>query len=83
MKLEEMYAQALWAADTKDSAKAFETLKRTLKARGHEKLMPKIASEYQKLEVRAQRLALHKKVTPERERTRVLLELYHKLVAAH
>ena len=83
MKLEEMYAQALYTADTKDPKKSLATLQRTLEARGHEKLLPKIFFEYQKLEVRANRLAMHKKITPERERTRILFELYRTLAAAH
>jgi hypothetical protein len=32
--------------------------------------------------LRRARMEMHKRVTPERERTRTLLELYRKLVAA-
>ena len=82
MKLEELYAHALYETQSKEPKKVLDVLRQTLRARGHEKLLPKIYSEYEKLQVRAKRLAMHKTVTPERERTRVLLELYNKLVAA-
>ncbi len=83
MKLEEMYAQALYGADTTEPKKALESLRQMLARRGHEKLLPRIFSEYQKLDLKKSRLALHAATTPERERTRVLLELYRKLVATH
>jgi hypothetical protein len=52
-----------------------------LKRRGHQKLLPRILSEYEKLQLHDQRLSKQKLVTPTAERTRVLLELYRKLVA--
>lgn len=72
------YAKALY--ELGGSAARLHKLKAVLKSRGHEALLPKIFAEYQKLELRAQRRARAAEVTPERERTRVLLELYKKLV---
>ena len=54
-------------------------LKALLRARGHEKLLPQIFREYQKLLLQESRIELHEKVTPKKEQTRVLLELYRKL----
>ncbi|HVU80049.1 MAG TPA: hypothetical protein VHD37_01660 [Candidatus Paceibacterota bacterium] len=82
MKLEEMYAHALQGTEASDSKKVLEALKATLRARGHEKLLPRIYSSYQKLVLGKARMEMHKRVTPERERTRTLLELYRKLVAS-
>ncbi len=75
------YAKALFALEPTKATLA--NLRATLARRGHTKLLPQILREYQKLVLRAERLALHKKVTPEREQTRVLLELYKKLIASH
>jgi hypothetical protein len=56
-------------------------LKSILERRGHQKLLPRILAEYEKLELGAARLGVHKEETPERRRTRTLLELYRTLVA--
>ena len=56
----------------------FEALKR----RGHIKLLPRILKAYELLELRNIRTTEHKKVTPEKEQNRVLLELYKKLVSS-
>ncbi len=53
-----------------------------LKRRGHEKLLPRIYSEYKKLVLAEHRRTQVATITPEAERTRVLLELYKKLVAS-
>ncbi len=52
-----------------------------LERRGHLRLMPRIYAEYKKLELAERRAHMHALVTPEQERTRVLLELYRKLVS--
>jgi len=72
------YAKALYLAG--GNAKHLKALRMALKKRGHESLLPRIFTEYQKLDLGEKRLAEHKKVTPERERTRVLLELYAHLI---
>ncbi|MSR70661.1 hypothetical protein EXS62_01320 [Candidatus Kaiserbacteria bacterium] len=79
MSLASDYAQALYALG--DRAKLGD-LRGALARRGHEKLLPHIYSEYQKLVLQEHRLKEHKKVTPEKERTRVLLELYRTLTNA-
>ena len=71
------YAKALFELGESANLK---NLKAVLSARGHLKLLPQIYSEYEKLALGKKRLDLHKKVTPERERTRVLLELYKTLI---
>lgn len=58
-------------------------LRAMLERRGQEKMLPQILREYQKLEQGAARLKKHKKITPERERLRVLLELYRALIHTH
>ena len=67
------YAKALYQLG--DRAK-LTNLREALRRRGHEKLMPQIYTEYQKLILKDKRMALHTKTTPERERTRTLLDLY-------
>jgi len=71
------YAKALYQLG--GNAKRLQSLREILKRRGHEKLLPQIFAEYQKLELGAERLKEHKTVTPQQEQTRILLELYHKL----
>jgi len=86
MTLADSYAKALHALVTKTPAKQSEYLKGlvdALKRRGHEKLLPRILKAYELLEVRQGRATEHAKVTPEKERNRVLLELYHKLLNNH
>lgn len=72
------YAKALY--ELGGSAARLSKLKDVLKSRGHEALLPKIFAEYQKLELAESRRQKAAEVTPERERTRVLLELYNKLI---
>lgn len=71
------YAKALYRAG--ENAKNLRGLHDALARRGQEKLLPQIFAEYKKLVLGAERLAAHKKVTPELERTRTLLELYRTL----
>ena len=85
MSIASEYAQALFEA-AKDGRTDARTLAKNLKAslerRGHLKLLPRIASEWQKLYLRDERRILYSKVTPDMERTRILLQLYKKLIAA-
>lgn len=83
MRLEEMYARALFASHASEPKKVLEHLEQALKRRGHEKLKPRILSEYRKLAAHGKRMEMHTSATPERERTRQLLELYRKLVASN
>jgi F0F1-type ATP synthase delta subunit len=86
MTLAGSYARALYDAVAKDAGRGAEYLKslrEALARRGHQKLFPKIFSEYQALVVREERSKVHSKVTPEQEQTRVLLELYRKLTTSH
>jgi len=55
-------------------------LRGALVRRGHSKLLPRILSEYQRLEAQSERSARYKVITPQMERTRILLELYQKLI---
>lgn len=83
MTLADSYAKALHALVTKTPGKQSEYLKgltEALKRRGHEKLLPRILKAYELQEVRRGRAENHATVTPDKERNRVLLELYHKLV---
>ena len=76
------YARALFALieeSPKKAATYLHNLDSVLKSRGHQKLLPKIFSEYQKLQLAQERITHHKETTPEQERTRTLLELYRKL----
>ncbi|MDE1924659.1 MAG: hypothetical protein KGH79_00555 [Patescibacteria group bacterium] len=84
MPIARIYAQALFEmVEAKPSStKVFlANLQKALKRRGHQKLLPAILNEYQKLETAAARRALYAKVTPEMERTRILMQLYRKLTA--
>lgn len=70
------YAQALFEIKNPSLQKLTEALNR----RGHIKLLPQIFAEYQKLILKKERSERYLTVTPEEEHTRVLLELYKKLV---
>lgn len=85
MNLATSYARALFDVTSKNEVKEAEILKNfraALARRGHEKLLPKIYSEFEKLHIKEKRLVEHKKITPEAERTRTLLELYQKLISS-
>ncbi len=82
MTLAGSYARALFELVSKDSTKGSEYIKglrAALERRGHQKLLPKIFSEYQLLAVKEERSKVHNTITPEQTRTRILLELYRKL----
>ena len=78
--IEKDYAKALYTLNPDKSH--LVSLRNLLKRRGHEKLLPRIYSEYKKLVLAEHRRTQVATVTPEAERTRVLLELYKKLVAS-
>ena len=84
MNLAASYARALYdLADKGTRGKDYlANLKAALKRRGHEKLLPNIFTEYQKLELGEKRAAAAKEVTPEAARTAQLLALYRKLITA-
>jgi hypothetical protein len=84
MTLATQYAKALHqlvAAEPTKGKTFIKNLHITLERRGHEKLLRQIMQEYEHLETAKERVAAAKAVTPERERTRVLFELYKKLIA--
>jgi hypothetical protein len=77
------YARALFAAQQEhpeQGAKQLKNLKALLIRRGHASLLPRIYAEYKKLSLREERLESQKRVSPQAERTRVLLELYRTLI---
>lgn len=85
MSIPAAYARALFElseADPKEGGAYVRNLRAVLARRGHEKLMPQVFAEYQKLELARERSRMHASITPERERTRTLLELYRTLLAA-
>ncbi len=77
MDIAAQYAQALFESEKPTLA----GLRATLKHRGQERLMPRIFAEYKKLLLKEERLKKYAAVTPEGERARILLELYHTLIA--
>lgn len=79
------YAKALHALIQKNPGHGrtyLKNLQEALQRRGHLKLLPRIFAEYQKLQQKDERAERYAAVTPERERTRTLLELYRKLVSS-
>lgn len=80
MTLAQQYATALQQAG--GTSVHLAALRASLRRRGREQLLSAILSEYQKLLLKNERLAMHRRVTPEVERTRVLLELYRTLVTS-
>lgn len=66
-----------------DAAALLQNFRQALQARGHEKLLPSIYNEYQKLELADERSKKRSAITPESEQTRNLLELYRRLVTAN
>lgn len=73
------YAKALHRAHEEHPHKStslMQGLHKALERRGHLRLLSRIALEYEKLELRKRRVP---KESPERERTRILLELYRHL----
>jgi F0F1-type ATP synthase delta subunit len=85
MTIAASYARALYelvATDPGKSAAYLKNLRTSVTRRGHIKLLPKILSEYQKLDIGQERSTRYTAVTPEKERVRVLLGLYKKLIEA-
>ncbi len=81
-----MYAKAMYSlvGGKSDVSKPYLAHLRTVLARrGHQKLLPAIFTEYEKLELAAQRSKSRATITPESERTRILLELYRRLVSTN
>jgi F0F1-type ATP synthase delta subunit len=84
MPIARTYARALFEmieVNPKNAKVFLENLRKTLARRGHQKLLPNILNEYQKLETARLRRAAYADITPEMERTRVLMQLYRKLIA--
>ena len=84
MTIASQYAKALYdlvEKNEKEGKSYLKNLRQALERRGHIKLLPQIFSEYKKLAISRERAELHSKVTPENERTRMLLELYRKMTA--
>lgn len=81
-----LYAKALRAALATNAANAKEllvNLRSVLESRGHQKLLPAILTEYEKLEQAEERSKSRAAITPESERNRTLLELYRRLVSTN
>jgi len=76
------YAKALFQSDAPAASK-LKNLREALSRRGHEKLLPQIFTEYEKLEEGEKRNKAYRTTTKESERTRVLLELYNKLIQSN
>ena len=84
MTLATQYAKALFSlmGENPEKGKEFLSgLKAALARRGHDELLPHIAHEYEKLQLGSERSKRAAATTPEKERTRVLFELYKKLIA--
>jgi len=78
------YAKALYElgeAHPEKGQQYLKNLRASLELRGHEKLLPRIWSEYQKLNVQKKRTEKHRETTPAIEQTEKLLQLYRKLIA--
>lgn len=83
MSVASSYARALHELVDKEPAKGalfIKNLRASLQKRGNLKLLPTIFNEYQKLEIGQERRTKHGQATPEKERVRVLLGLYQKLI---
>jgi hypothetical protein len=82
MNLAVYYARALFALIEQNPRKAatyLHNLDGVLQHRGHQKLLPRIFGEYQKLQLAKERSEKQQEPTAAEERTRILLELYRKL----
>ena len=75
--IETDYAKALYQAEGKPDL--LKNLRELLKRHGHEKLLPRIYSEYKKLVLAEHRRKQAATVTPAAEKTRILRELYRQL----
>jgi F0F1-type ATP synthase delta subunit len=82
MTIPQSYARALFVLlkkNPKEGKTYVKNLHEVLKRRGHEKLLRQIFAEYEKLVLHQTRMARYREVTPHKERTRILLELYKTL----
>lgn len=82
MTQESQYAQALFELNREHPHKSHEHLanvKKVLAKRGHQKLLPKIFSAYNRLAEQETRSKRYETITPEAKRTRELVELYRVL----
>jgi F0F1-type ATP synthase delta subunit len=85
MTIAEQYARALFELvekNPKEGPQYLKNLAHALERRGHCKLLPSVLSAYETITLAAHRAKLHRRITPAQERTRTLLQLYKKLVAA-
>lgn len=85
MNTAQRYAHMLYAVAKEhpsEAPAALHSLIAMLKERRYEKMLPQVYGEYQKLILAEDRRNKHAANTPERERTRVLLELYRTLIAS-
>lgn len=78
MTLAADYAKALYKSEGAEKTR-LANLRAALERRGHERLLPSIFAEYERLVEHEERLTTYKETTPEQEQTRILLELYKKL----
>ena len=82
MIIASQYAKALHSLIAENPTVGGEfltNLRAALTRRGHEKLLPQIFAEYEKLQLADTRAKAAAVATPERERTRILFELYKNL----
>ncbi len=80
MNISSQYAKALYQSQAPD-VRLIKNFFELLKRRGHQKLAPSILNEYKKLVLQKERTLMHAHTTPQQEETRVLLQLYRRLVA--
>ena len=76
------YARALYElirTSPERSKEYLQNLGQVLERRYHQKLFLRIMVEYEKVLLQEGRLAEQKRITPEQQRTRTLLELYRTL----
>jgi hypothetical protein len=76
MDIAAQYAKAL----SQIEQPSLKNLRSSLESSGRIALLPRIFAEYQKILLKRQRSKQYAKVTPEGERTRILLDLYRTLV---
>ena len=77
MDIAQQYAKALFEIEKPSAV----SLRKALEKRGHIKLLPRIFAEYKKLQLGQKRREQAQTINPGQERTRVLLELYKKLIS--
>ena len=85
MTREAQYAQALFELVEAHPDKGHEYLKNlelSLKARGHQKLLPKIFSQYRGLHEHKKRSKGYRQAAEQDTQTRMLVELYRTLIAS-